>query len=167
MRAAASLLPEDVATPPKPRPHAEQANAEREVRRPEACSAWGCPLWGAIRLAGSPDWVCDVHALADPTEWQAVTKRLRAMRPLLRIVHQAMQASPLPDWATIAERRVCEAGYPELAPTVRQLRHRFGETMVTTTCDERHHRAVWAQRLRYELAVRAVNPMCQFTQIEP
>jgi hypothetical protein len=65
-----------------------------ERKSPYACRAFGCPLWGSVRMGA--DWFCGVHAMALPIHWQSITFRLNSDIERIRQAHHLMSIGG--DW---------------------------------------------------------------------
>lgn len=123
--------------------------------KPGQCSAWGCPMWAGIKVAG--DWMCAQHAFADAGKTQEVTQRLRQRLPLIRTLHRAMHTDPFAfdrEGQNIAAgERMRKIGRPDLVPMSVTLAHPYrdrhtGETVQrNVTQDEGQHLALWVQRI--------------------
>jgi hypothetical protein len=127
--------------------------SEREVKH-GGCYAFGCPMWGGIKTAGSDDWLCDCHAMSAARDWQEITQKLRENIRLVRACHWAMNLNG-PDQARRAGEYMERIGRPDLAPRVRTIDHSYRDRLDASqiierkvTKDEREHLGLWVQRLR-------------------
>jgi len=127
------------------------------------CAASGCPMWASIKVGS--EWLCECHALADITEWPAITQRLNRRIAIVRACHKAMNTDPFNRWARRAMRYMTRVGRRDLIPGEVMMAYRYkdretGEFVERTIeRDECQHPSLWAQRIRAALFCECVNRM--------
>jgi hypothetical protein len=127
---------------------------EAEEGRNGGCGAYGCPLPGSLSTGGETRY-CGFHFGAGIDANDRITQWLRAHPAVVEALH-ATEAWSMAQMDALA-LRMTEAGFADLAPTTRVIRHegygRYG-TGIEVTRDERDHPKLYVQRLRGAVAQR-------------
>ena len=58
------------------------ANSASDVPVSHACPAHGCPNAASVSFDNGRTWACFAHGRADRSEWQAITREIRASLPM-------------------------------------------------------------------------------------
>lgn len=71
------------------------------------CCAHGCPMLGTTsRSTTGGDWVCFIHAGAEPGRWQQITAELNRLAWLVHIVRDIRAGAKAKPWAaTLTDAR--------------------------------------------------------------